>query len=226
VEPPTGRSPAAVSASRILFLIRHGRSDQSSNDLLDTPRGPQWDPPLDDVGREQAELLGRRLVLMERPATVYSSPLRRARQTIAPFADASGIEVAYDDDLMEAHIGRWENMSFEDILASDPELVGLVRSQRAIWHRAPGGEAVDAFRKRVHDAIESILERHAVGDVFVVAHGGVINAYLGPLLLVENEMFFLPENSSLNSVEVEGSKRRVRFLNDVLHLSDPQLFQP
>jgi len=215
-----------VSASRILFLIRHGRSDQSSNDLLDTPRGPQWDPPLDDVGREQAELLGRRLVLMERPATVCSSPLRRARQTIAPFADASGIEVTYDDDLMEAHIGRWENMSFEDILASDPELVGLVRSQRAIWHRAPGGEAVDAFRKRVHDAIESILERHAVGDVFVVAHGGVINAYLGPLLLVENEMFFLPENSSLNSVEVEGSKRRVRFLNDVLHLSDPQLFQP
>ncbi len=215
-----------MSASRILFLIRHGRSDQSSNDLLDTPRGPQWDPPLDDVGREQAELLGRRLVLMERPATVYSSPLRRARQTIAPFADASGIEVAYDDDLMEAHIGRWENMSFEDILASDPELVGLVRSQRAIWHRAPGGEAVDAFRTRVHDAIESILERHAVGDVFVVAHGGVINAYLGPLLLVENEMFFLPENSSLNSVEVEGSKRRVRFLNDVLHLSDPQLFQP
>jgi hypothetical protein len=54
----------------------------------------------------------------------------------------------------------------------------------------------------------------------------VINAYLGPLLLVENEMFFLPENSSLNSVEIEGSERRVRFLNDVLHLSDPQLFEP
>jgi probable phosphoglycerate mutase len=215
-----------VSAYRILFLIRHGRSDQSSNDLVDTPRGAQWDPPLDDVGREQAELLARRLVLMERPAAVYSSPLRRARQTIEPFADASGIEVTHDDDLMEAHIGRWENMSFEDILASDPELVGLVRSQRAIWHRAPGGEAVGAFRKRVHEAIESILERHDAGDVFVVAHGGVINAYLGPLLLVENEMFFLPENSSLNSVEVEGSKRQVRFLNDVLHLSEPQLFQP
>jgi 2,3-bisphosphoglycerate-dependent phosphoglycerate mutase len=215
-----------VTASRILFLIRHGRSDQSSDDLLDTVRGPQWDPPLDDVGREQAERLAHRLVLMERPSAVYSSPLRRARETIAPFADAAGIEVTHNEDLMEAHIGRWENVSFEDILASDPELLGLVRSQRAIWHRAPGGEAVEVFRKRVHDAIESILERHAVGDVFVVAHGGVINAYLGPLLRVENEMFFLPENSSLNSVEVEGSRRRVRFLNDVLHLSDPQLFDP
>jgi hypothetical protein len=46
------------------------------------------------------------------------------------------------------------------------------------------------------------------------------------MLLVENEMFFLPENSSLNSVEVEGSERRVRFLNDVLHLTDPHLFEP
>lgn len=215
-----------MNASRILFLIRHGRSDQSSNDLLDTTRGSQWDPPLDDVGREQAELLARRLVLMERPAAVYSSPLRRARETIAPFSDAAGIEVIHEDDLMEAHIGRWENVSFEDVLASDPELLGLVRSQRAIWHRAPGAEAVEAFRKRVHDVIESILERHAVGDIFVVAHGGVINAYLGPLLMVENEMFFLPENSSLNSVEVKGSQRRVRFLNDVLHLTDPQLFGP
>ena len=215
-----------MSASRILFLIRHGRSDQASNDLVDTPRGPQWDPSLDKVGQEQAGLLARRLALMERPAAVYSSPLRRARETIAPFADTSGIEVAYHDNLMEAHIGRWENVSFEDILASDPELLHLVRTQRAIWHRAPGGEAVEAFRKRVHDAIESILERHAVGDVFVVAHGGVINAYLGPFLMVENEMFFLPENTSLNSVEIEGSGRRVRFLNDVLHLSEPQLFEP
>src|SRR4029453_14747062 len=107
-------------------------------------------------------------------------------------------------------MGRWENVSFEDILASDPELLGLVRSQRAIWHRAPGGEAVEAFRKRVPAGMGSIRGRQAGGDVFVAAHGGVINAYLGPMLLVENEMFFLPENSSLNSVEVEGSERRGR----------------
>jgi broad specificity phosphatase PhoE len=226
MEPQAGRAPEPVSPSRILFLIRHGRSDQSSNDLVVTPRGRQWDPPLDDLGREQAELLARRLQLMEPPAAVYSSPLRRARETIAPFAEASGIEVGFDEDLMEANIGEWENMSFEDILASDPELLHQVRSQRAIWHRAPGGEAVDAFRKRVHNAIEAILERHAVGDVFVVAHGGVINAYIGPLLRVEREMFFTPENTSLSSLEVEGEDRRVRFLNDILHLSDPQLFEP
>ena len=38
-------------------------------------------------------------------------------------------------------------------------------------------------------------------------------------------MFFVPENTSLNSVVAEGEVRRVRFLNDALHLTgDPHLF--
>jgi probable phosphoglycerate mutase len=215
-----------VSASRILFLIRHGRSDESSNDLVETPRGLQWNPPLDERGREQAELLAKRLVLMERPAAVYCSPLRRARETVAPFAARTGVEVRYEDDLMEAHVGEWENKSFEEILGSDPELLHLLRHGRSIWAWAPGAEAIDALRARVQRAIDDILERHPAGDVFIVAHGGVINAYIGPLLGAPHEMFFLPDNTSLNSLEIEGAGRRVRFLNDALHLTDPHLFEP
>jgi len=39
-------------------------------------------------------------------------------------------------------------------------------------------------------------------------------------------MFFLPENTSLNSVELDGGHRRVRFLNDDRHLVEPGLFEP
>ncbi len=213
-----------MSGLRVLFLIRHGHSDETSDDLVRTPRGPQWDPPLDALGREQAELLARRLLLMERPVAVYCSPLRRARETVAPFAERAGLEVRFDEDLMEANVGAWENRSFEEILASDAELLHLFTNQRAIWHRAPGGEAVGAFRDRVRRAIGGILERHPEGDVFVIAHGGVINAYLGPLVGAPQEMFFLPENTSLNSLEIENGVPRLRFLNDVLHLTDPHLF--
>jgi broad specificity phosphatase PhoE len=213
-----------VSPARVLFLIRHGQADQSSTDYTQTVRGRQWDPALDDRGREQVDLLTRGLLIMERPGAIYTSPLQRARQTIGPFADSTGMSVHTEDDLMEAHIGEWEGMSFEDILASDPELLHLFRSQRAIWHRAPGGETVDGFRERVRTVIDAILSRHVSGDVFVVAHGGVINAYVGPLLGVGQEMFFIPENTSLNLLDVDGPSRRVRFLNDVLHLSDPKLF--
>lgn len=214
-----------MSEPRGLFLIRHGRSDEGSDDLVETPRGLQWDPPLHAVGREQAHLLARRLVLTHpSPAAVYCSPLRRARETVAPYAERTGVEVRIEDDLMEAHIGDWENKPFEEIVASDEEILHLVRTQRAIWHRAPGGETVGSFRERVNGAIEDVLSRHPEGDVLVMCHGGVINAYIGPLLGIRTEMFFLPENTSINTVRVDGRSRSVQFLNDVLHLTDPRFF--
>jgi probable phosphoglycerate mutase len=210
---------------RVLHLIRHGRSDPSSRTVVDTPRGRQWDPSLDEMGNEQARRLAARLVMLDPPpAAVYCSPLRRTRETVAPYADRAGIEVRYDEDLIEANVGEWEGLPFEEIIASDEDILPLVRASRSIWNRAPGGESFAAFRERVDRAIGRIVERHPDGDLIVMSHGGVINAYIGPLLGIRNEMFFIPENTSVNSVELDGRRARLRFLNDTLHLSDPHLF--
>jgi broad specificity phosphatase PhoE len=212
--------------SRVLYLIRHGRSDFESAAMSATARGDQWDPPLSDEGRRQAGLLAARLRVMELDrAVLYCSPLRRARETVAPYADAAGVDVVFDDDLVEAHIGGWEGMPFEEIVASDADLVHRIRNQQAIWLRAPGGESERDFRTRVVSALDAILANHPDGDVVVVAHGGVINAYCGQVLGLPNAMFFLPENTSINSVVVDGGLRTVRFLNDIAHLTDPQLFE-
>jgi probable phosphoglycerate mutase len=209
---------------RILYLVRHGESDLASTEFTSTPRGRQWNPPLGEKGREQARHLAKRLVTMDPPAGVYCSPLRRTRETVAPYAELTGVEVAYEDDLMEANIGAWEGKPFEDILASDERILHLLRNQEPIWRHAPGAEDLGPFRARVHEAVENILMRHPDGPVVVVCHGGVINAYLAPILGVDHEMFFIPDNTSVNSVGVEGDRRRVRFLNDTLHLTDPHLF--
>lgn len=222
------RTPTIIGtmadAARVLYLVRHGRADYASRSFRDTPRGPTFDPPLDPAGLEQARLLARRLLRLRPPAVVACSPLRRALETVAPYAEAAGVEVRVIEDLAEAHLGEWERLTFEEILATDEEVVERLRNQEAIWHRAPGGERLPEFRARVGRAIEGLLAAHPEGDVLVVAHGGVINAYVGPILGIEHEMFFLPENASLNSVIIEGDRRRVRFLNDVLHLTDPDLF--
>ncbi len=213
---------------RVLHLIRHGRSDASSNTFVDTPRGRQWDPPLDEVGREQAARLAKRLALLDPPpAAVYCSPLRRARETLAPYLQmATGVEPRFDDDLMEANIGEWEGLSFEEIVGSDEDILPLVRASRAIWSRAPGGEPLEDFRGRVRRSFDAIVRGHPVGDLVVVCHGGVINAFLGPFLGIEHEMFFIPENTSVSSVELDReSPARLRFLNDILHLTDPHLFE-
>jgi broad specificity phosphatase PhoE len=212
---------------RVLYLIRHGQSDfgWSGRGWVST-RGDQWDPPLSETGAEQATLLAQRLLVMELdPFVVYSSPLRRASQTAGTFARLAGAEVTFDDDLVEANIGGWEGKPFEEIIGSDPDVVHHIRNQRAIWHRAPGAEQGDRFRARVRGAVDSILARHPEENVLVFAHGGVINAYVGELLGLGQEMFFLPDNTSLNSVDVAGETRIVRFLNDVLHLTDPLFFE-
>jgi broad specificity phosphatase PhoE len=223
---PTSAIGIDVVVSRVLYLIRHGRSDFDSAEMSATARGDQWDPPLSEEGRRQAELLANRLRLMELDAAaVYCSPLRRTRETVAPYADAEGVDVVFDDELIEAHIGGWEGLPFEEIVAGDAELVHRIRNQQAIWSRAPGGESEGDFRARVVAAVETIIATHADRDVVVVAHGGVINAYCGQVLGVPSAMFFLPENTSINSVVLDGDRRTVRFLNDIAHLTDPQLFR-
>jgi len=214
-----------TATTRRLYLIRHGRADRAIPDVLRTSLGAQHDPPLDELGLEQAGLLARRLALMPEPAAVYCSTLRRARETVAPFARASGTSVTYRDELAEWFGGAWEMREFEDLFAEHPEVLGLIRSQDPIWHLAPGGEPGTAFQHRVVDAVETILAAHPDGDVWVVCHGGVINAYLGHVLAIEEqEMFMLPDHTSLNTVVVRGDERRLWFLNDTAHLTQPAMF--
>ena len=209
---------------RILYLIRHGRADYDNDDFTETPRGRQYDPPLSQEGRDQARVLARRLLLAERPAAVVSSPLRRARETALAFAEPAGLPVAYDMDLAEAFIGGWENRSFEEIIATDETLLAKYRNHDAFWRHAPGAEDLDTFRERVTRGIERALSTNPDGNVYVFCHGGVVNAYVAPLFGLQQEMFFLPENTSLNVLSVEGGRRAVRFLNDARHLTEPTMF--
>jgi broad specificity phosphatase PhoE len=211
---------------RRLLLIRHGQSDFDSEDFRISPRGRQWDPKLSEAGREQADALATRLMLMDRPAAVVTSPFRRCAETIAPFAERADISPETDEEVGEVYIGEWEGLSFEEIVSGDEELARRFRDSEPMFSLAPGGESGPDLRTRVVPAVERILQRTGGGPIVVVTHGGVINAYLGHLLGIDEDMFFLPENASINSVIVDGSRRRMRFLNDTRHVTEPRLFVP
>jgi 2,3-bisphosphoglycerate-dependent phosphoglycerate mutase len=211
--------------SRRLYLIRHGKADHRSTRHVPTPRGPAADPPLDETGRAQAMALTRRLTLMPSPAAIYCSTLTRARQTIEPYLLATGRTAEYLDDLAEWHAGDWELKEFEELIGEHPEMPTRVLFQDPVFVLAPNSEPVHAFRARVIDAVEGALAAHPDGDVWVVCHGGVINAYIGMILGVEEqEMFFLPANTSINTVKVDGDRREMWFLGDDTHYTSPELF--
>lgn len=208
---------------RRIILIRHGQVDFGSRDFTDTPRGRQWDPPLSDTGREQVGLLTEDLLGMERPAALYSSPLLRCVQTAEPFVSATGIAPITDHRLREVFVGEWEGESFEDILDSDEEIAKRFHAREPLWTLAPGGEAGPAFRGRVVAAIEDAIAATPEGDIYFMVHGGVINTYLMHVLGIGGrDMFFLPENTSLNRVALDGERRTIQFINDVRHLTGPR----
>ena len=212
-------------SERRLYLIRHGRPDYDSTARLTTPQGEQYDPPLGEVGLEQSRLLAHRLSLLPKPAALYSSTLARARQTAQVYAERAGIEVIERDDLCEWFGGEWEEKDFEEIFREHPEAIELFRNQNPAWHLAPGSETAEAFQRRCVAAVEDIIATHPAGDVIVVAHGGVINAYFAHILGIrDQDMFFLPENTSINTVVISGDDRSAWFLSDASHLTDPDWF--
>jgi probable phosphoglycerate mutase len=213
--------------TRRLVLARHGRVDASSRDFLETPRGRQWDPPLDDDGREQARHLAARLATTAPPVAAYVSPFRRCAETLEPIARLTGIDGAVVDDLGEVFVGDWEGVPFDELVAENEDFIRRrLYQHEAIFAQAPGAERGAELRARVVPAIEGMLEGVADGDVLVIAHGGVINAYVGHLLGIEQDMFFLPENASLTVVAADGDAREIRFLSDAAHLFFPSLWEP
>ncbi|MEI8198158.1 MAG: histidine phosphatase family protein, partial [Phycisphaerae bacterium] len=57
-------------------------------------------------------------------AAVVSSPLQRAYDTAAAVADALGLPVRVDDDLIETDFGEWEGLTFAEAAERHHDLHG------------------------------------------------------------------------------------------------------
>jgi len=199
-------------------LIRHGRS-------ADVVPGSaaSADPPLHDIGVQQAELLAARLGGKQIHA-VYSSQLARAVQTAAPLARARSLTVEIHPELEEVRLGDWGNGEFRRRAATrDPEWVAWSRTGR--WDGIPGGEGDDAFRARVAGVVDGLARQHRGQTVAVVAHGGSINAYVAHLYGVHRSLVFTCENTSITAVRIGDDGPTIVTVNDCHHLYDPVLGQ-
>jgi len=157
-----------------VVLVRHGETD-----LAGTFCG-QLDPPLNERGRRQAAALAQELaanrVAADRIAAIYTSDLRRARETAEAIGEAIGVPVEVCEGLREIGFGAWEGLRWAEIEAQDP-----IRA--ADWLAAfpalpaPGGESVEAFEARVLTAVERMLDTEK-RPFALVSHGGVMRAVL------------------------------------------------
>ncbi len=151
-----------------VYLARHGESDWNAEG--------RWqgnaDRPLTDRGRRQAEELAGRLASVPLDA-VYSSDLRRARDTAEAVAAGQGLEVQALPALREVDVGSWSGLSRPEVEERFPEAFSRWRDGGQGWE---DGETYERMTERVVAAVLEIAAAHPDGAVLVVAHGGPIRA--------------------------------------------------
>ena len=173
-----------------LILVRHGDPNYEKDCLT-------------ELGHKQAAIVAERL-LDEGIEEIYSSPMGRARQTAAPFAEASGIKnVQILDFMKEIRYGREDDLYNQDMspwVGVDRLVNEGVNLQSPDWQNFPlfvdntatidinaVQKASDPWLKSLGYERESLYYRNIRKDdsqhtVVLFSHGGSSTAFLSRVL--------------------------------------------
>lgn len=148
-------------ATTTIYLIRHAHAHWSDDEAR----------PLSDTGRESAQLVAERLASRS-IAAVYSSPSRRAVETVAPLANDLGLEPELVADLRERELPVVSANAFDALV-------------RDAWHRPddppPGGESNVEAQARGTAVVLRLVDRHPGGEVALATHGNLLALVLNRL---------------------------------------------
>ena len=147
------------------------------------------DPPLSDAGHQQIDLVAS--MLRERPDVIYTSDLKRARQSAERIASHFGLSVHLRPGLREVNFGAWEGLSWIQIEQRFPAdaRAWMERYPRGV---IPAGEPYEAFRSRVRREVAFLLAEAKERSLVAVTHGGFIRTAL-------TELYSFPDSEAYRS---------------------------
>jgi broad specificity phosphatase PhoE len=154
-----------------IFLVRHGQTAWNAERRV----LGRTDIPLDTLGRSQAAALAG---VLPTPDAVYTSPLRRARETAAALSPTA-IAVA---DLVEMDQGALEGLDATELAARHGPLVEAWREDPGAI-TLPDGESMHDLQRRGRSALAAIAadarrELRGAARIAVVTHQLWLSAVL------------------------------------------------
>lgn len=137
-----------------MFLVRHAHADWT----------PDENRPLSNQGRDDAARLAD--LLQDYPlCAIYTSPYRRAEQTVRPLAVRLALPITIEPDLRERNLG---NGPFEDFY----QAVAAVWEDTSYAH--PGGESNLTAQQRGLAVIHQLKNKHPGDDIVISTHGNLM----------------------------------------------------
>lgn len=226
-----------VLAVEIVF-VRHGQ--------------PEWvrdgknvvNPPLTDLGHDQAAAMAQALAADGEWDEVLVSPLTRARQTAAPLFEALGRDEQIDPWLEEIRDPAWHGTPAEKAQLAYDEL--RARPAEGRWEGLEEGESIREFTERIRaGATQFLADRGVVraatdlpvwhienpGDrIALVAHAGTNSTSIALLLGLQPTPWewdrFVLGHTSISRLEAlplgDGYTFSLSKLSDVEHLTTEQ----
>lgn len=187
-----------VGEVREVWLIRHADAYHGMQEMAD--------PPLSALGRDQAARLAERLAGVPLDA-VWSSPMRRARETAEAIVRDGPLQVRVDPRMREVRT-YWDE----------------AREQEIEPGSYPFPEPEDEVADRMQAAVASVvgaLDGGAgpVPRAAVVSHYAAIAVFVARALgLGWREFRLMPHFTSISVIAVKGDQVVVRSIGDATHL--------
>jgi len=158
-----------------LIFVRHGETLHNAERRFQG----QSHVPLSEAGRAQAQAAAE--ALRDEPIThIFTSDLRRARETAEAIANEHDLTIVPDERLREFDFGAWEGMTWAEIVDLSPELLDHAPTQPR-HYLPPGGESFEDVVARVRAFLEQLRALPEDARVLIVAHAGVLHAAIAVL---------------------------------------------
>ncbi len=204
IEELSARHLIGVEGVKEVWLIRHGDAYSGVEALA----GGLIDTDLSEQGRDQVARLASRLAPIPIDA-VWSSDLRRARQTAEAIARGRPLEVRVDTRLREVRTywdhGREEAVRLEPGSYPFPE---------------PEAEVVERMTAVMSEVVDALPGRDHVARAAVVTHNAAIAIYLSSVLgLGWGQLRLLPQFTSVSVVAFKDDQVIVQSIADATHLA-------
>ncbi|MCK9602871.1 MAG: histidine phosphatase family protein [Candidatus Omnitrophica bacterium] len=194
-----------------LILIRHGETDLN----LKKRYCGFLDIAINARGRKQAGKLYQRL-RDEKIDKVYSSDRKRAVQTAKIIFKKRKIEIL--PGLREMHFGIFEGLTYKQIMKKHP-MVYKKWLKDPYRITIPEGEGLPGLKKRVIASLTKVIRLNKNRTIAVVAHGGVISAFLNHILKSRDFWKHIPKSTGLSVIEFRKNKPEIKLFNDIRHLN-------
>lgn len=187
------------------------------------------DLDLSPLGRSNAELLAAHLK-ETRFDMVYSSAMKRAKQTAEPIAKAQKLPLQTEALLNEIDFGYWEGLTHDEIASAYPDLVDQWMGD-PFTVDIPGGEPWPSFAERVERGWAKIARTDQPTrprNILIVTHAGCIKAILGRILGLDSKVWWqiYQDKGALNHIVVDQGSACVIRINDTDYRCPPEPGQP